>query len=151
MSIRIGSTLRMNIRCTINRLPCPQTIGALLLTSVTALSAQTTPSVPNFPTEFPVDALALTPQELQQRLDGKVYTAKLADGIGWRVEYRGEYVFVNVSTGPSDKGRWRVDGTRVCATYDRFPSSCSEIRASATRLYLKRSTTGEVVGMDVLR
>ena len=123
-------------------------VAALLLCTVSAVSAQTPPIEKKIPTEFPVDALILPPQELQQRLQGKVYTAKLADGTGWRVDYRGEYVYVNLSTGPSDKGRWRVEGNLVCTEYDRFPSSCAEMRASATRLYVKRSNTGEVVALE---
>jgi hypothetical protein len=60
-------------------------------------------------------------------------------------------VFVNVSTGASDKGKWRVEGSQMCTEYARFPSGCVEMRASANRVYLKRSSTGEVVAMDVVR
>ena len=151
MSIRTCSTLRLKVRCTIDRLPWPHAIAALLLSSVNAVGAQPAPAVLNFPTEFPADATALAPQELQQRLDGKVYTAKLVDGTGWRLDYRGPYVFVNVSTGASDKGRWRVEGSRLCTEYERFPSGCVEMRASGTRVYLKRPSTGEVVALDVAR
>ena len=151
MSIRTCSTLRLKARCAIAPLPWPHTIAALLLGSVTAVSAQTAPAVPNFPTEFPADAMALAPQELQQRLDGKVYTAEPANGTGWRAEYRGQYVFVNVSTGASDKGQWRVEGSQICTEYTRFPSGCVEMRASANRVYLKRTSTGEVVAMDLAR
>jgi hypothetical protein len=115
------------------------------------VSAQTAPVEPKMPTEFPPDAMILAPQALQQRLEGKAFTATLVDGTGWRLDYRGEYVFVNVSTGPNDKGKWRVQGSQVCTDYERFPSGCSEMRASATRLYLKRPSTGEVVAMDVVR
>ena len=151
MSISLDSPLLLMNRCDISRLSWPHAIAALLLGTMNAVSAQTAPAVPSFPTEFPADAMTLPPQELQQRLEGKVYTAKLADGTGWRVDYRGKYVFVNLSTGPSDRGRWRVEGSQVCTTYDRFPSSCAEMRASTTRVYVKRSSTGEVVAMDVAR
>lgn len=151
MSIRTCSTLRLQVRCTIDLLPWPHAIAVLLLGSVNAVSAQTAPAVPNFPTEFPADSVALAPQELQPRLDGKVYTAELVNGTGWRLDYRGQYMFVNVSTGASDKGRWRVEGSQVCAKYERFPSGCVEMRASATRLYLKRSSTGDVVALDLAR
>jgi len=60
-------------------------------------------------------------------------------------------VFVNVSNGASDKGKWRVEGSLVCNEYERFPSGCAEMRASATRVCLKRPSTGEVVAMDVAR
>jgi len=75
-------------RCNINRLPWPQAVAALLLGTVGAVSAQTAPPVPNFPSEFPADAMTLPPQELKQRLEGKVYTAELVDRTGWRVDYR---------------------------------------------------------------
>jgi hypothetical protein len=151
MSIRADSPFFLMNRCNISRLPWPHAIAALLLGTMNALSAQTTPAVPNFPTEFPADAQILPPQELQQRLDGKVYTARLMDGTGWRLDYRGQYLFANVSTGASDKGKWRVEGSQMCTEYARFPSGCVEMRASANRLYLKRSSTGEVVAMDVVR
>ena len=151
MSIRTCSTLRSKARFASVLLSWPHAIAALLLGSVAAVSAQTAPATPNFPTEFPADAMTLAPQALQQRLDGKVYTAELANGTGWRAEYRGQYVFVNLNTGPSDKGKWRVEGSQVCTEYGRFPSGCVEMRASATRVYYKRTGTGEVVAMDLAR
>jgi hypothetical protein len=151
MSIRADSPFLLMNRCNISRLPWPHAIAALLLGTMNVSSAQTAPAVPNFPTEFPADAQILPPQELQQRLDGRVYTARLMDGTGWRLDYRGQYLFVNVSTGASDKGKWRVEGSQMCTEYARFPSGCVEMRASANRVYLKRSSTGEVVAMDVVR
>lgn len=151
MSIHTRSPHHLKTHQTINRLPWPHTIAALLLGTMNALSAQTAPAAPSFPTEFPADAMVLPPQELQQRLEGKVYTAKLTDGTGWRLDYRGQYVFVNVSNGASDKGEWRVEGSQMCAEYARFPSGCAEMRASAARVYLKRSSTGEVVVLDPIR
>ena len=151
MSVHTRSPRHLKTRQTINRFPWPHAIAALLLGTVSVSSAQTAPAVPNFPTEFPADAQILPPQELQQRLDGKIYTARLMDGTGWRLDYRGQYLFVNVSTGASDKGKWRVEGSQMCTEYARFPSGCVEMRASANRVYLKRSSTGEVVAMDVVR
>jgi hypothetical protein len=150
MSIRTPSPLLLKNAWTIDRLPWPWplAIAALLLGTATAVSAQTAPVEKKPNTEFPADALILAPQELQQRLEGKVHTGKPLDGPGWRLEYRGEYVFVNLSTGPSDKGRWRIEGSQLCTQYERLPSSCAEMRASATRLYLKRPATGEVVALE---
>ena len=151
MSTRPHSPPLLTNARTSNRLSWLHAVAALLLASATAVSAQTAPIEQKILTEFPADAVTLAPVELQQRLEGKVHTVRLANGASWRLDYRGEYVFVNLSTGPSDKGRWRVDGSQVCTEYVRFPSSCTEMRASANRLYFKRASTGEVLAMDVVQ
>lgn len=99
------------------------------------------------PMAFPEDAQLLTASQLDERLRGHVFTATLADGTGWRLDYKATgYAFANISNGASDSGKWRAEDGKMCIDYrGRFPAGCSEIRASAQALYLKRGSTGEIV------
>lgn len=99
------------------------------------------------PMSFPPEAQPISAAALQTRLAGKSYAGRLANGTGWtaRYEANGRLQF-NVSNGTSDKGRWQTEDNRLCVTFEgAFPSGCSEMRADAQRLYLQRSSTGEVV------
>jgi hypothetical protein len=102
------------------------------------------------PIDFPDGAQAPNAAQLAEQLGGKLYTAKLFDGVTWRMEYQASgYVFVNLSTGPRDSGTWRTEDGRVCIEFrGPFPSGCTEYRLSGNTLYLKRSSTGEVVALQ---
>lgn len=100
------------------------------------------------PTIFPADAVVLSDDALQQRVAGKVYRAKLADGATWRLEYKSNgYVFLNTGSGFADNGKWSAKGGQLCTEWSRVPSGCSDTRATADALYIKRSSTGEVVAL----
>lgn len=100
----------------------------------------------SLPTEFPVDAIALPAVSLSERISGKVFTVKPADGTSWRLEYKANgYAFIDTSSGFRDSGKWRVDGTRLCADWQRAPSGCSEARLKDETVYIKRVSNGEVV------
>lgn len=100
------------------------------------------------PTEFPADSAVLAADTLQQRMAGKVYKAKLTDGSTWRLEYKNNgYVFLNTGSGFSDSGKWSVQGEQLCTEWKRATSGCSETRANNEAVYIKRSTTGEVVAL----
>ena len=99
-----------------------------------------------FPTEFAADAVPLQPDELQKRLTGRVAQMKYANGADVRLEFKDTYAFVN-SGNNSDSGKWRVDGTKLCTEWQRFPSGCSEVRAKGDLLYVKRVMNGEIVQM----
>lgn len=100
------------------------------------------------PTEFPADSTVLAVEALQQRMAGKVYKAKLTDGATWRLEYKANgYVYLNTGAGFSDTGKWSVKGEQLCAEWNRAPSGCSETRANNEAVYIKRSSTGEVVAL----
>lgn len=100
------------------------------------------------PTDFPPDAVVLTDQGLQQRKAGKVFRATLANGQTWRLEYKAnDYVFLNTGSGHADNGKWSAQGGQLCIEWNRSPSGCSETRATADAVYVKRSSTGEVVAM----
>lgn len=97
---------------------------------------------------FPADAQELTAAALDERVRGNLFTATLPDGIGWRVDYKASgYVFVDVSNGARDSGKWRTEDGKICTDYrGRFPSGCSEMRGGPSgTLYLKRNSTGEIV------
>ena len=96
--------------------------------------------------DFPTDAQELSASELDTRLRGKVYTATLANGMGWRGDYKASgYVFVNTTSGGSDTGKWRTEDGKVCVEYrGRMRSGCTEVRGGAQALYAKSSTTGVV-------
>lgn len=100
--------------------------------------------------DFPADAQALSASELDARLRGKVYTAKLANGMHWRGDYKASgYVFVNLSNNAKDTGTWRTEDSKVCVDYrGAFRSGCTEMRAGAQQaLYARNSTTGVVTVM----
>lgn len=97
--------------------------------------------------DFPADAQVLSASELDARLRGKVYSATLANGVGWRADYKSSgYVFVNTTNGGRDSGKWRTEDGKVCVEY-RGPMlpGCTEVRAVAQALYFKNRTTGEIV------
>ena len=96
--------------------------------------------------DFPAEAQLLSASELDARLRGKVYKTTLANGMGWRADYRASgYVFVNTTYGGSDTGQWRTEDGKVCVEYrGRMRSGCTEVRAAAQALYAKNRTTGEV-------
>lgn len=100
--------------------------------------------------DFPPDARALNAAELSERLNGHIWDARLADGSTWRMDFKSTsgYVFMDTSRGQRDTGKWRAEDGRVCFEFRRFPSGCSEWRDAAGQLYLKRSTTGEVVPLQ---
>lgn len=102
------------------------------------------------PVDFPAGAQAPNAAQLAERLGGQVFTAKLANGVTWRMDYKSSgYLFFDVSTGQRDTAKWRTEDGRLCLEFrGAFPSGCTEFRTSDDRLYLKRSSTGEVVALD---
>lgn len=97
------------------------------------------------PPDFPADAMPLAGSELQARLSGKAFNAKLDDGQGWRMQYNANgYVFLDTSRGFRDTGSWRVENNTLCINWQKVASGCSEMRATTGVLYLKRAS-GEVV------
>jgi hypothetical protein len=47
----------------------------------------------------------------------------------------------------SDSGKWRVEGSSVCVDWKKAPPSCSDARLTGDILYMKRTSTGEIVAM----
>lgn len=102
------------------------------------------------PKDFPSDAKLIAAQALKDRLSGRGFTARQANGVGWDMTYDPDGRFtMRTSNGLMDQGRWRAEDNRVCIEFEgRFPSGCSEMRVSPNRLHLKRASNGEVVALD---
>lgn len=97
-------------------------------------------------TEFPSEAAPITADAIRSRIGNKVFNLQWAGGAPFRVEYKSSgYAFLNVSSGARDSGKWTAEDNRLCVQWDRFPSSCSEVRGGKDGLYLKRTSNGEIV------
>ncbi len=99
------------------------------------------------PTTFPIDAVAMTPEALRGRLADKVFIAKPLTDPEIRVQYKGEFAFINIGSA-SDTGKWRTEGSTVCYEWRRFPASCSQAMLLGDVLYIKRANNGEVIAMQ---
>ena len=98
--------------------------------------------------EFPPDAKPLPAAVLHERLAGKVFNVKPAAGSAWRLQFQaGGHYFVNLSSGYSDNGPWRVEESRLCTAPQKARASCNEMRLAGDTLYLKRDS-GEVVRFE---
>jgi hypothetical protein len=111
-----------------------------LITSVDA-AAQSAP-------QFPDDAKPLTADQLRERLGGKVFHVATAQGTTWRLQYQGGgSFFVDVSNGYRDKGKWRVEESKVCSEPERGKPSCNEVRLVGDLLHLRRDS-GEIIKLE---
>ncbi len=108
--------------------------------------AQTTPSTGT----FPPDAQTLSPQALQERLNGKKFNSRYANGMMATINYGADQALqLEMSTGLSAQGTWRVDGSQICMQFQAGPpSGCSESKATATHIYLRRYTNQEVIQLQ---
>ncbi len=100
------------------------------------------------PTAFPEGATPLTPAALSQKLSGQTYVSKPKTDAEVRIQYRGDYAYINVGSA-SDSGKWRVEGSAICMEWRNFKHSCSEVRQVGDVLYVKRANNGEVMLMTV--
>lgn len=118
---------------------------SLALFFTVSASAQTA-----IPTEFPADAVPLSAPALTERLSGKVFHLKMADGTDWRYQFQGGFFFFNISNGHNDSGPWRIEGSSLCLNLKKSAASCSEMRFKGDLLFIKRASNGEVATL-VLR
>ncbi len=110
-------------------------LWSLLLISGVAW-AQATPGE-----EPPADSQPIAGDALRARIAGKVFKFT-APGtpVTSRLQYNANgYVFLNVSTGLSDSAPWRIEGSQLCAAWNRIPASCSEMRTKGDLLHAKRA------------
>ncbi|MCV0437821.1 MAG: hypothetical protein K5880_04280 [Hydrogenophaga sp.] len=130
-----------------------KTLKIAILSGLCAIAAGCATPGPGVPKEFPPDAQPANAQVLKERLSGRGFVARQANGTGWDMNYAADGRFaMRLSNGQTDQGRWRAEDNRVCIEFEgRFPSGCSEMRVSPSRLYLKRGSTGEVVAFDAAR
>lgn len=120
--------------------------AAMLLCLLAAASLPVGAQTP-LPTEFPEGSQPFTAEALRERLTGKVFKVKPADGNEWRLDYQANgYVYLDTSRGGRDSGTWRVDGTQLCTEWKRSNAGgCNEARSKDGALYVKRSVNGEVI------
>ena len=114
------------------------------LLSITLISAASAVAQTAIPTEFPADAVPLNAPDLTARLSEKVFVAKMTDGTDWRYQFKGGYLFFNISSGYSDSGTWRIEGSSLCLNPKKTAASCSEMRSKGELLFIKRASNGEV-------
>jgi hypothetical protein len=119
----------------------------IVMSGCCALAAGCATPPSDLPKEFPPDARPIGAQALKERLSGRSFTVRLARGGAADVHYGADGRYrILLNSGESDQGSWRTEEGRACVTYEgRFPSGCSEMRATADRLYTKRGSTGEVL------
>ena len=132
--------------CAVKKLTTATAVAALMaLAAPLPALAQAAPAS-SADQDFPADAQVLSASELDARLRGKTYAAKLANGMGWRGEYKDSgYIFVNISSGLNDSGKWRTEDGKICVEYrGRLTSGCSEVRAVGPALHAKNATTGVI-------
>jgi hypothetical protein len=99
--------------------------------------------------EFPAHASTPSARELADKLADKVWRAQFANGSSGRYDFRGQYLYVDLSTGGRDNGPWRTEDGRLCAEFrGRFPSGCSEARFHQGQLIIRRASSGELVTMQ---
>ena len=96
-------------------------------------------------TAFPDGATTPSAADIQQRLAGKAFEIKLADGSMWHVQYGNgsDYDFKS-SKGFADHGDWKAEDGKVCSKGSKMPYACNEVRVKGDDLYLKRDS-GEIV------
>ena len=118
-------------------------LAPVLLLPVLSLpaAAQTAAAPPPF---GPAGASTPTTDELKQRLSGKSFNVKYADGTAFRVDFEenGNY-FVNVAGGGNVSGEWRVEDGELC-TKRQGSTGCNEARVTSNELFLKRDS-GEII------
>lgn len=94
---------------------------------------------------FPDGCASPSAADIQQRLSGKAFDIKIADGSTWHVQYgnNGDYDFKS-SKGFADHGNWQAEDGKVCSKGSKMPYSCNEVRMKGTDVYLKRDN-GEII------
>ena len=98
-------------------------------------------------TEFPPGATNNDSKAIHAAFADKVLFTTYANGIKVRYEFKGEFLYLNVSNGASDTVKWRIDDAKLCteSISGRFPNGCSESRLEGETIWVKRFANGEVV------
>ena len=95
--------------------------------------------------EFPSEATPITAKQLSERISDKVFAVRLADGTGWRLQYKASgYFFVNTTTGFNGSGKWTAEEGKLCGELKGAKLTCNEVRQTADAIYLKRDS-GEII------
>jgi hypothetical protein len=126
---------------TVNRLAHVLCLSVLALPGLALAQAAALPT-------FPPDAQPVAPEVLREKLTGKSFSYRMANGGEVRLQFKSDFVYVNA--GPTnDSGRWRIEGSQMCIEWNRIPNSgCSEARMLGMTVYLTRVTNGEVIKLE---
>lgn len=95
--------------------------------------------------DFPADALPPSAQALESALSERVFRARFADNQQLRYQFKGGYLYVDTSRGGRDTGRWQARDGQLCVEFRQFPSGCAEMRQTRDGLWIRRTSTGEIV------
>lgn len=114
---------------------------ALCLTGWVAAYAQ--PAAPV--QDFPADATVPTIQALESALSEQVFRARFADGQQLRYQFKGGFLYIDTSRGGRDTGRWQPRKGQLCFEFRQFPSGCADVRQNGEGIWLRRTSTGEVI------
>lgn len=98
-------------------------------------------------TEFPTGATNNDSKAIHAAFADKVLFATYANGMKVRFEFKGDFVYVDVSSGARGHAKWRIDDAKLCTEFisGRFPNGCSESRLEGETIWVKRFANGEVV------
>jgi hypothetical protein len=126
---------------TVNRLAHVLCLSVLALPGLALAQAAALPG-------FPPEAQPVAPDVLREKLLGKSFVAKAANGVEMRLQYKSDFVYLNA--GPTnDSGRWRTEGSQMCIEWNRIPNSgCSEARLVGNTIYITRVSNGEVMRLE---
>lgn len=101
---------------------------------------------------FPAEAQAIPSDTLKERLAGNRFTSQYSNGVIVTMSYGADQsLLLDMSTGFSARGTWRVEGSQICLQLGADqPSGCGETKATATHLYFRRFTNQEIIQLVVL-
>lgn len=124
----------------------------VLLLNALSIAQSNAQAQASAPSNFPSEAHTLSPQALQERLAGKRFTSRYANGMTATINYGADQALqLEMSTGLSAQGTWRVNGSQICMQFQAVPpSGCSEFKATATHIYMRRYTNQEVIQLQEL-
>lgn len=94
---------------------------------------------------FPDGATTPSADDISKRLADKVFNVKLANGVGWRLDFKSSgYFFVDTSTGFRANGQWRAEDGKLCSKMPGNPEACNDARLHEDVLHLRR-LDGEII------
>ena len=90
-------------------------------------------------------SVPITKDDLQQRVAGKAFTVRLADGTHWDIAFTSAGgLSVETSKGFKGSGDWKADEGKLCSQMRAQDLRCGEARLFENFLYVKRAD-GEVI------
>ncbi|KQP22642.1 hypothetical protein [Pseudorhodoferax sp. Leaf267] len=80
-----------------------------------------------------------------EKVAGGSFRGVRADGVDWRWDFDKDGSLIIYSRGRSDRGKWRVEGDKLCTDMVQSNSTCNDVRLLDGQLLYKRVANGEVV------